>query len=292
MICHICPRKCNIDREKTIGFCGEKEKMRVARAALHFYEEPFLSGKAGSGAIFFTGCNLKCVYCQNGVLSRNEVGKEISGQRLYELLHEFKEQGAENINLVTGTHFTEEIIPVLKRVKEENFELPFIWNSGGYESVETIRKLNGLIDIYLPDLKSLSPEVAKKYMYALDYPETAKLAIQEMFRQTGAPFFDSRGMLLRGTVVRHLLLPGGLHDAKKVLHYLSDTYGDRILISLMNQYTPMKECRAPELQNPVSRRTYELLLKEAEKLPLKNIYIQDGKTASESFIPSFDLTGL
>ena len=294
--CRLCPRACGADRDKgAVGFCGETAAVRVARAALHKWEEPCISGREGSGTVFFTGCTLRCVYCQNHTISGGAVGEAVSIARLAEIFTELEAQGANNINLVTPTHFVPQIIRALDLARGLGLRLPVIYNTGGYESVETLRMLEGYVDIYLPDFKYLNREHAKKYSLAEDYPEAAKAALAEMVRQTGAPEFDGRGMMRRGVIVRHLLLPGCLADAKRIVSYLHTTYGNRIYLSLMNQYTPLESLnreRYPELGRQVSTRAYDRLVDYAIGLGVEQAFVQEGETAKESFIPPFTLEGV
>lgn len=294
--CTLCPRKCRVDRENKIaGFCKETNLVRVSRAALHMWEEPCISGEDGSGTVFFSGCTLRCVYCQNHVISNGEVGKVIGIERLAEIFLELQAKNANNVNLVTPTHFVPQIIKALDLAKEEGFYLPVVYNTGGYESVETLKMLEGYVDVYLPDFKYLNSEHAKKYSLAADYPEAAKEAIAEMVRQTGEPRLDERGIMTRGVIVRHLLLPGCLADAKKIVFYLYSTYGNKIYMSLMNQYTPLETLdqeRYPELSRRVSDRSYDKLIDYAIEIGVEQAFIQEGETAKESFIPPFTLEGV
>lgn len=281
------------DGEK--GFCQETDHLRVARAALHMWEEPCISGDEGSGTVFFTGCNLRCVYCQNYDLSRSETGKEIAVVRLAEIFLELQQKGANNINLVTPTHFVPQIIEALKLAKADGLRLPIVYNTGGYESEETLAMLDGWIDIYLPDFKYWGDAQAVRYSRASDYVERVKCAVAEMVRQTGACEFDERGMLKKGVIVRHLLLPGQLEAAKKIVSYLYAEYGDGIYMSLMNQYTPLDTLdigHYPELGRKVSEEEYEELVDYAIELGVECAYIQEGDTAEESFIPPFTLEGV
>ncbi len=296
--CRVCPRACNVDRDRGTGFCGETNRLRAARAALHFWEEPCISGPeggAGSGTVFFTGCNLRCVYCQNYDLSRGQTGKEITVERLAEIFLELQGKGALNINLVTPTHFIPQIVEALTLAKTQGLHLPIVYNTSGYESVESLQMLEGLIDIYLPDFKYWEPETAKRYSAAPDYPDTAKAALEEMVRQAGDPGFDENGIMQRGVIVRHLLLPGHVKEAKEIVSYLYGTYGNGIYISLLNQYTPL-DCldkeKYPELARKVTRREYDSLVDYALDLGVENGFIQEGDTASESFIPPFTLEGV
>lgn len=293
--CTLCPRECGARRglgEK--GFCGVSGgKLLCARAALHAWEEPCISGERGSGAVFFGGCPLRCVYCQNRDIARAAAGKEISRERLSEIFLELQEKGAANINLVTPTHYTPEILWAVERAKAQGLTLPIVYNCSGYEKTETLRLLEGTADIYLTDFKYMEEETARRYSHAPDYPEIAKAALAEMARQTGDAEFDGEGMMRRGVIVRHLLLPGHLKNAKAVVEYVYRTYRDRVYLSLMNQYTPLPGLeRWPELNRRVTRREYERLLDFALELGVENAFIQEGSTASESFIPAFDCEGV
>lgn len=295
MKCVLCPRHCGIDRKENRGYCGETERIRVARAALHMWEEPCISGKEGSGTIFFTGCNLRCVYCQNHTLSRSEVGKEITVFRLSEIMIELQEKGANNINLVTGTHYIPQIVEAIDLAREKGLHLPIVYNCGGYESVESLRMLKGYVDIYLPDFKYWEEESGRKYSLAADYPAIAKAAIDEMVRHVGAPGFAPSGLMKKGVIVRHLLLPGRVKEAQEIVNYLHGKYGDRIYLSLMNQYTPLSSLDKeayPELNRRVTTYEYDKLVNYAIDIGVNRAFIQEGKTAKESFIPSFTLEGV
>lgn len=297
--CRLCPRACGVDREAgERGVCKETSTLRLARAALHFWEEPCISGSRGSGAIFFTGCQMRCVYCQNQAIAHGDVGREIPISRLVEIFFELEAQGANNINLVTPDHFIPQIAEAIRQAKGQGFSLPFVYNTGSYVSVCALRELDGLIDIYLPDFKYLDEAHAKEYSGAEDYPRVAKEALHEMFRQVGALELaavpgEEEPMLLRGMVVRHLLLPGALKDAKKIVAYLYRTYGDDIYISLLGQYTPGSGVKQhPVLYRPVKRKDYDALVDEAIRLGVCNAFIQEGGAADESFIPAFDYEGV
>ena len=297
MKCDLCPRKCLVDRKKgEKGICGQTEKLKVARAALHFWEEPCISGDAGSGAVFFSGCPLHCVFCQNENIANGTVGKEISVERLAEIFLELQEKGANNINLVTPGHFVPQITKALDLAKQEGLKLPIVYNTSSYETVETIKRLEGYVDIYLPDFKYMSPGLSKKYSHAPDYAEVAKAAIAEMVRQTGKAVFvngDEDNLILRGTIVRHLTLPGCMEDSMQILKYLHETYGDMIYISIMNQFTPLSNLeKYPELNRRITDEEYETLVDYAIEIGIENGFIQEGDTAEESFIPAFDCEGV
>ena len=265
----------------------------VARAALHFWEEPIISGDNGSGTVFFSGCNLKCVFCQNYQISTNNFGKKITIERLAEIFLELQNQGAHNINLVTPTHFVPQIIEALKISKKEGLNIPIVYNSSGYESVDTIKLLDGYIDIYLPDFKYFDDKYALKYSRCPNYFEYASTALDEMIKQVGRPQFNKDGLLTKGIIVRHMMLPGLLDDSKKIIHYLVNKYNDDIFISIMNQYTPTNNLdKYKELSSIVSNEEYEQLIDFAIELGIKNGFIQEGETQKTSFIPKFDTTGV
>lgn len=292
--CMLCPRACGVDRATALGVCQVHDKVKVARAALHFWEEPCISGENGSGAVFFSGCSLHCVFCQNEKISHGEIGKEISVDRLAKIYIELQEKGANNINLVTGTHYIPAIVESVKKAKNQGLIIPIIYNTSGYEKVESLRLLKGIVDVYLPDFKYMDEELARKYSHAKDYPTVAKAAVEEMVRQTGAPVFDDAGFIKSGVIVRQLLLPGHVKDAKSILDYLYGTYGDTIYISLMSQYTPMAHIaeKYPELNRRVTKREYDSYLRYALDMGITNAFIQDRKVAKESFIPDFNGEGI
>lgn len=297
MKCDLCPRKCLVDRKKgEKGICGQTEKLKVARAALHFWEEPCISGDAGSGAVFFSGCPLHCVFCQNENIANGTVGKEISLERLVDIFLELQEKRANNINLVTPGHFVPQIVKALDQARKEGLTLPVVYNTSSYETVDTIKRLEGYVDIYLPDFKYMSPVLSKKYSHAPDYAEVAKAAIAEMVRQTGKAVFvngDEDNLILKGTIVRHLMLPGCMEDSMQILKYLHETYGDTIYISIMNQFTPLSNLeKYPELNRRITDEEYETLVDYAIEIGIENGFIQEGDTAEESFIPAFDCEGV
>lgn len=292
--CHLCPRNCGVDRlAGQKGFCGVDAGIMVARAALHMWEEPCISGKEGSGAVFFSGCSLGCAFCQNRTISKGQSGKVITVEHLAELFLDLQAQKANNINLVTAGHFLPQVRDALILAKEQGLTIPVVYNSSGYEKAEMLRYLEGLVDIYLPDLKYLEADLAGKYSHAKDYPEVAMKALEEMVRQVRTPEFDERGMMKKGVIVRHLLLPGHVRNSKKVLEYLYGTYGGQIYISLMNQYTPMPAMKDdPQLSRKVTDREYDRLLDHAISFGVTNCFIQEGETAKESFIPEFNGEGI
>lgn len=292
--CTICPRGCRADRllGKT-GRCHVDAGIKVARAALHMWEEPCISGQEGSGAVFFSGCSLGCIFCQNREISGGKSGQVISVERLAEIFLELQEQKANNINLVTAGHYVPQVCRALRLAKDNGLRIPIVYNSSGYEKTGTLQMLENLVDIYLPDLKYLDPELAAKCSKAEDYPQFAKQAIAEMVRQQPEPQFDERGIMTKGVIVRHLLLPGHVKEAKKIVQYLYETYGDQIYISMMNQYTPVEQvAEDPLLGRRVTRREYERLLDFAGNLGVTQGFYQEGKTAMESFIPQFDCEGV
>ena len=346
--CTLCPRECGVNRTAgQRGFCGEGAKLRAARAALLYYEEPCISGTQGSGAVFFTGCSLGCIFCQNaeisgsrppfhvaddrtgqsfkvtaacgsmpsasddisasGPLDRSAAspGREITPSRLADIFFELEAQGAANINLVTASHFLPLVIPALEAAKARGLSIPIVYNTSAYEKPEALRALDGLIDIYLPDYKFRSADLARRWAAAPDYPERAEAALAEMVRQQPAPLFadgsaaldeeDDRDIPLmkRGVIVRHLVMPGRTEDSKDILRYLHRTYGDRIFVSIMNQYTPMPRCAAdPILSRPVTPKAYDEVIDFAIRLGIENGFIQEGATISRSFIPAWDGTGV
>lgn len=292
--CRLCPRKCGVNRlEGQKGYCGMDQRLYVARAALHMWEEPCISGEKGSGTVFFTGCGLRCSFCQNRDIAVGNRGKEITVERLAEIFAELACQGAANINLVTGTQYIPQITEALAIWKSRGFHLPVVYNCGGYENVESVKMLEGYVDIYLPDMKYMEKEAAKAFSGAEDYPETAGRAIAEMVRQTGPCVFGEDGYLRKGTVVRHLILPGHTKNSMKVLEYLHSTFGDSIYISIMSQYTPVHfHEKYPELNRKLTQREYDKVLNYAISLGIKNGYFQEGETAKESFIPEFDCRGV
>ncbi len=292
--CMLCPRGCGANRQSgQLGVCHTASELKVARAALHMWEEPCISGAEGSGAVFFSGCSLGCIYCQNREISGGQSGRVISVQRLAEIFLELQEQHANNINLVTAAHYAPYVVQALMSARGHGLKIPVVYNSSGYEKVETLRMLEGLVDIYLPDFKYMDETLAGQYSLASDYPQTAKMAIGEMVRQCPEPQFDEAGRMQKGVIVRHLLLPGHVREAKRIVRYLYETYGDQIYISMMNQYTPMGAVADdPLLGRRVTKREYERLLDFASELGVTQGFYQEGKTAMESFIPPFDAQGV
>lgn len=306
MRCNLCPRRCNVRRrEGELGYCKSPWEITAARAALHMWEEPVLSGTGGSGTVFFSGCSLGCVFCQNQSIASGETARSISSERLTELFFMLEEKGAHNINLVTGSHYVPQIVRALERAKLQGLSIPVVYNTGSYEKVSTLKLLDGLVDIYLPDLKYKDAALAARYANAPDYFTYASAAIAEMVRQVGAPILvpykiaeaameDEENMLMKkGVIVRHLLLPGQLEDSRAVIRYLYETWGNQIYICIMNQYTPCNELPDyPELQRKVTEEEYEELIDYAIDLGVEQGFIQEGETAEESFIPAFDYEGL
>lgn len=292
--CTLCPRECHVDRTAgQRGYCRTTADLVVARAALHMWEEPCLSGKEGSGTVFFSGCAVGCVYCQNRNISKALAGKVITVERLAEIFLELQAQGANNINLVTPSHYVPQIIAALDLARPQGLTLPVVYNCGGYEKVETLKLLEGYVDIYLPDFKYMAAEPAVKYSNCRDYFPVAAKAIAEMVRQVKEAAFDERGIMQKGVIVRHLTLPGYLEDSKRIIKYLHETYGDRIYLSIMNQYTPVVRNTAyPELNRRISQEEYEELVDYAIGLGVENGFIQEGETALESFIPEFNGEGV
>lgn len=295
-LCERCPRRCHAGRHQgkqdSFGYCKVSEVPKVARAALHFWEEPCISGEEGSGTVFFSGCNLRCVYCQNAEIAAGVRGKEITVERLSEIFLELQEKGANNINLVTPSHYYRQIREALDLVRKE-LHIPVVANTSSYDSVEELKKMDGYVDIYLADYKYVDNFSAEKYSHAADYPQVARAALNEMFRQVGEPEFDETGRMKKGMIVRHLLLPGQSKDSKRVLKYLYDTFGDAVFISIMNQYTPLSGLENyPEINRKVTEEEYDEVVDYAIALGIENGFIQEGETAEESFIPAFDGEGV
>ncbi len=292
--CRRCPRACGVDRQSgRTGVCGVDAEIYIARAALHMWEEPCISGTQGSGTVFFSGCPLRCIYCQNAEIADAAIGKRITVERLAEIFQELTGKGAANINLVTPTHYTEEIIQAVRLARSRGLRIPVVYNCSGYEKVETLQKLEGIVDIYLTDFKYMNTELAAEYSHAPDYPAVAKAALQEMVRQQSIPVFDGQGMMKRGVIVRHLLLPGAVRQAKEILEYVYHTYGNQIYISIMNQYTPLPRVKGhPKLGRHVTGREYDRLVDYAIELGIEQAFIQEGGTSTESFIPAFDYEGV
>lgn len=278
-----------VDRTIQTGFCKATDKIRIARAALHHWEEPCISGENGSGTVFFSFCPLKCVFCQNYTLSHENNGQEITIQKLSNIFLNLQNQKAHNINLVTPTHYVPQIIEALKIAKQNGLRIPIVYNTSGYENVDTIKMLNGYVDVYLPDFKYFSNDLAKKYSNVSNYFEIATNALLEMFKQVGDFSLDESGIIKRGMIVRHLLLPGYTEDSKNVIAHIYDLFRDKIYISIMNQYTPLEHVKTyPELNMKVTDEEYNEVIEFALSLGVENAFIQEGDTAKESFIPDFN----
>lgn len=292
--CLLCPRKCGINRSTgQTGVCGVSSEIKVARAALHYWEEPCISGKRGSGAVFFSGCSLHCVFCQNREISDGKEGKVISKERLSDIFMELADKGANNINLVTPGQYIPDIVWAVNDAKSRGMKLPIIYNTSGYENVTELKLLEGIVDVYLPDFKYMDSTLSARYSRAKDYPSVAKQALSEMVRQQpDVVIDDATGLIQKGVIVRQLLLPGHVNDAKAVLKYLYDTYHDHVYISMMSQFTPIALKDYPEINRTVTRREYERLVDYALKIGITNAFIQEGDVANDSFIPAFDCEGV
>ena len=292
-VCNICPRKCGVDRAKAKGYCGMSDRVKISRAALHMWEEPCISADKGSGTVFFSGCNMKCVFCQNKDISHDGFGKEITVEHLADIMLRLQSEGALNINLVTPTHYTLQIIEAVKIARQKGLNLPIVCNTSGYENVRTVKMLKDTVDVWLPDFKYIDNEKAVRYSNAPGYTEIAKRALDEMVSQQGECVFDKDGVIQKGVIVRHLVMPGGVGDAKKITRYLHRRYGDKIYISLMSQYTPCTDLSLyPEIDRKVTAAEYDEVVDFAVDIGVENGFIQDGERASESFIPPFNLEGV
>lgn len=292
--CLLCPRKCGINRRTgQTGVCGVSSEIKVARAALHYWEEPCISGKRGSGAVFFSGCSLHCVFCQNREISDGKAGKVISKKRLSDIFMELAGKGANNINLVTPGQYITDIVWAVNDAKSRGMKLPIIYNTSGYENVTELKLLEGIVDVYLPDFKYMDSTLSARYSRAKDYPSVAKQALSEMVRQQpDVVIDDATGLIQKGVIVRQLLLPGHVNDAKAVLKYLYDTYHDHVYISMMSQFTPIALKDYPEINRTVTKREYERLVNYALEIGITNAFIQEGDVAKDSFIPAFDCEGV
>lgn len=286
--CNLCPRSCHVNRYQAVGVCGAGDKIKVAHYGLHMWEEPIISGDNGSGTIFFSYCNLKCIFCQNYKISTGGYGKEISEDRFKELCLDLQAKKANNINLVTPTHYVPQIVNSLQKIKGDELKIPIVYNTSSYENVETIRMLDGIVDIYLADLKYFDDSLGKKYSHVSNYFAYASRAISEMVRQVGS-FCIKDKLMKKGVIVRVLILPGHTDDAKKIVKYLYDTYQDSIIISLMNQYTPLRKfSEYPNLNRELQDDEYQEVIDYALDIGVCYAFIQEGGTQSESFIPNFD----
>ena len=292
--CLLCPRKCGINRRTgQTGVCGVSSEIKVARAALHYWEEPCISGKRGSGAVFFSGCSLHCVFCQNREISDGKAGKVISKERLSDIFIELADKGANNINLVTPGQYIPDIVWAVNDAKSRGMKLPIIYNTSGYENMTELKLLEGIVDVYLPDFKYMDSTLSARYSRAKDYPSVAKQALSEMVRQQpDVVIDDATGLIQKGVIVRQLLLPGHVNDAKAVLKYLYDTYHDHVYISMMSQFTPIALEDYPEINRTVTKREYERLVNYALEIGITNAFIQEGDVANDSFIPAFDCEGV
>lgn len=289
MICNACPRGCNIDREVSLGYCKSPEKFKLARASLHYWEEPCISGKNGSGAIFFSGCNLGCVFCQNYEISHGCKGVEVSDDDLVRIMKRLVDEGANNINFVNPTHYSLQLLRVLEKYKPP---VPIVYNTSGYDSVETLKMLDGAVDIYLPDFKYIRPEKALKYSKAEDYPQVAEEALAEMKRQVGEDVFDENGIMQRGMIIRHLVLPSNTNSSISALDYLAENFGDTY-ISVMAQYVPCGDLTEyKEINRSLTQREYDKVVNHIFDLGLQKIFVQELEAASDEFIPDFDFTGV
>lgn len=290
MVCNMCPRKCNIDRSEKAGFCGMNDKIKIARAELHFWEEPCISGTKGSGTVFFSGCPLKCVYCQNSDISSGGFGKEITVERLSSIFRELEEKGAHNINLVTPTHYSEQILEALKIYRPN---IPIVYNCSGYESTETLKKFKNIVDIYLTDIKYFDSDVSEKYSKAKDYFEVTSEAVKEMIRQQPENIFDDNGIMIKGVIIRHLVLPLNLTQTRKILEWIKNNLSDNVIISLMSQYIPLgKACEHKEINRRLTTREYEKALDMFDEFGFENGFMQELSSSKEDFIPPFNLEGV
>lgn len=289
MICNACPRGCNVDREVSLGYCKSPEKFKLARASLHYWEEPCISGKNGSGAIFFSGCNLGCVFCQNYEISHRCKGVEVSDDDLVRIMKRLVDEGANNINFVNPTHYSLQLLRVLEKYKPP---IPIVYNTSGYDSVETLKMLDGAVDIYLPDFKYIRPDKALKYSKAEDYPQVAEEALAEMKRQVGDDVFDENGIMQRGMIIRHLVLPSNTNSSISVLDYLAENFGDTY-ISVMAQYVPCGDLTEyKEINRRLTQREYDKVVNHIFDLGLQKIFVQELESAVTDYIPDFDLTGV
>ncbi|MBR0261851.1 MAG: radical SAM protein [Selenomonadaceae bacterium] len=290
--CELCPRRCHVDRVKHLGFCKAGENLRVGLVSLHEWEEPCLVGEHGAGTIFFSHCNLRCVYCQNFSISHENFGAEISVERLAEIFIEQQKRGAANIELVTPTHYTDKICAAIDIAKTRGLNLPIVWNSNAYENISTLELLRGRVDIFLPDLKYFDDEPAKNFSNAPNYFAVASAAVKKMFELVGAAQIVN-GKMIRGIIVRHLILPNFRRDAIKIVDWLYETFGDKIFISLMNQYTPIfRAAEFKKINRPLTTFEYDSVVEHAINIGVKNCFIQVGKTADKNFIPNFNLDGV
>ena len=287
--CELCPRKCKINRNNTIGRCGQGNKIKIGLSTLHYYEEPCISGKAGSGTIFFSGCNLNCIFCQNYTISSLNHGKEISIEELASKMVELQSKGANNINLVTAFSFVPHIIKAIDIARSNGLNIPIIYNSSGYESIETIRLLNGYVDVYLPDMKYYFSELSKYLSNCDNYFKEASTAIKEMYKQVGNVIIDPNGLITKGVIIRHLVLPNHIYNSKKVLKWIKDTFDNNILVSIMFQYFPtFKAVETEDINRKVNKEEYDEVIKYLESISLNSGYVQEYSEADESiYVPDF-----
>lgn len=289
MICNACPRKCNVDRTQKLGYCKSPDKFKLARAALHYWEEPCISGKNGSGAIFFSGCNLGCVFCQNYDISHNCKGVEVDDDTLIKIMQNLENQDANNINLVNPTHYAVQLKRVLEKYKPS---VPIVYNTSGYDSVETLKLLDGIVDIYLPDFKYIRPDKAKKYSKAEDYPSVAASALKEMRRQVPFDTFDENGIMQKGMIIRHLVLPSNVNSSIEALNFLAENFSDTY-ISVMAQYVPCGNLENYKgINRQLTQREYDKAVNHIIDLGLEKVFVQELKAATKDYIPDFDLTGV
>ena len=291
--CKICPRQCGVNRFEKAGVCGAGAEVLAAKAFLHQWEEPCISGEKGSGTIFFSGCNMKCVFCQNHEISQEHYGKEISIERLTEIMLELQQQGAVNINFITPTPYALHIIKAVSIARQNGLVLPIVYNTNGYESIETIEMLKGTVDIYLPDIKYCSDSYAIKYSNAKDYFSHATKAVLAMFEQVGYPVFKNDGIMQKGVLIRHLILPELLDDSKRILRWIKDNLGEHAYVSLMCQYTPMfSASKYDEINRKLDEWEYDLVIDCFFEIGLENGFVQEHSSATSDYIPDFDLTGI
>ena len=287
--CRLCPRNCMVNRNKNeLGYCGIGTDIVIARYSLHMWEEPCISGAKGSGTIFFSGCNMKCIFCQNYEISTLPKGRIVSVEEFSDICILLQDKGANNINLVTGTMYVPLIVKGLKIAKDKGLTIPVVYNTSSYENVDTIKMLDGLVDVYLPDLKYYDDKLGIKYSNCNHYFKYASRVIEEMYRQVGSPVFYDNGIIKSGVIVRHLMLPSHIEDSKKIIKYLYNKYNDNIIISIMNQYTPVRYLEYEELNHKVRESEYDILINYAYDIGVRNAYIQEGDTQSDSFIPDFN----
>ena len=290
-LCNLCPKNCNANRNEKTGFCGADKNIKVAKAYLHEWEEPFISGTNGSGTVFFSHCNLKCVFCQNYKISAEGFGKNLSQDELYGVFKNLEQQGAHNVNLVTPTHYVPYILPVLQKFKQ-NSSLPIVYNCGGYEKVETLKMLDGLVDVYLPDMKYVDSRISQKYSHVSDYFDVNTQAVLEMKRQQPQDIFEG-DLIKKGVVIRHLVMPNLVDQSKKILDWVCNNLGKNTLVSLMAQYQPFyRACEFDEINRKITEREYNRVLDYADQLEMTNILCQERASSNEKYVPSFDLQGV